>query len=95
MSTDTPSYSICRTIGRAANDSIASLRRYQKMNYAADNALRFSKKSQADIIVCRHVAGTQRNSLPLWRFRTVAALPNCYNRHKVTGCFQELIRRAT
>ena len=32
-------------IGRQANDSNASLRRYQKMNYAPDNALRILKKS--------------------------------------------------
>jgi hypothetical protein len=36
-----------RTNGRLANGSNASLRRYQKMNYAPDNALRFLKKSKA------------------------------------------------
>jgi hypothetical protein len=44
---------------RTANDGVASLRRYQRMNYAGHNALRSSKISQATIILCRHVDATQ------------------------------------
>ena len=40
--------------GRGANDSTASLRRYQIMNYAPDNALRFLRK----ISNLRHCSST-------------------------------------
>lgn len=68
-----------------ANGSVASLRRYQKMNYAAHNALRIPNISQANIILYRHVARPQRNSFPSVRFRTLLALRNRYNRHRVTA----------
>jgi hypothetical protein len=66
-----------------ANDSVASHRRYQMMNYAPRNALGFSKKSQANIIVYRHVAPTQRNSFTSWRFATGPDLRSRYNRYRM------------
>src|SRR3954470_25052837 len=56
-----------RTNHYKANDSNASLRRYQKMKYAADNALRILKNSVRYVILRRHDAPKQRvsrSSLP-------------------------------
>jgi hypothetical protein len=51
LSPNTPHYQIWRTIGCKANASNASLRRYQKMKYAEDNALGILKNSECYVIV--------------------------------------------
>jgi len=72
-----------RTICRQANDSNASLRRYQKMKYAADNALGILKNSAGNVIVCRHVASKQQKTGAWLKFRTDAHLRRRYNPYRM------------
>jgi hypothetical protein len=69
---------------REANDSNASFRRYQKMKYAADNALRFLKNSVRYVILCRQVAQKQRIRRTLLPFGTGRDERRRYNRYRVT-----------
>jgi hypothetical protein len=80
-----PSYQLWRTIGCLANDSNASLRRYQKMKYAADNALGILKNSACYVIVWRHGALKQRMIGTKLRFRTPGLRHSRYNRYKLTA----------
>jgi hypothetical protein len=77
-----------------ANDSIASLRRYQRMKYVPDNALQGCKKSQVSPILHRHVERVQRNSFPMWQMGSEPAQQSRYNRYRVTGRRRESRRAA-
>jgi hypothetical protein len=62
---------------RAAIDSNASLRRYQNMNYAADNVLGILKNSVRYVILRRQVAQKQRIIDTLLLFATRLATRKC------------------
>ena len=79
-----PSIRLWRTIGCLANDSNASLRRYQKMKYAADNALGILKNSHCYVIVWRQVAQRQRMIGTKLHFRTRRRRHSRYNRYRLT-----------
>ena len=64
-----------------ANNSIASLRRYHKMKFAPHNTLRARRKTEVLVILCRHVAEKQRNSLTSLLFRKIGRPHSRYNRH--------------
>jgi hypothetical protein len=73
-----------RMISHKANDSVASQRRCHKMKFAPDNTLRGLKKSQALVILYRHVEGVQQNSFTMLRIGSEQARQTRYNRYRVT-----------
>jgi hypothetical protein len=59
-----------------------------KVNLACDNTLRVRKKIEVHIIVRRHVATKQRNSLPSWRIGKNSRPDSRYNRYNQRGLTQ-------
>ena len=54
------------------------------MKFAPDNTLRGLKKSQALVILYRHVESVQQNSFTMLRIRSERARQTRYNRYRVT-----------
>lgn len=63
--------------------AVQSLRRYQKMKYATDNALRKLENFRLYDILRRQVAGGQRTNGNLLRIGTERRVHSRYNRHRV------------